>query len=390
LEVCASVSQRLPSFFQTLDKFLTLPYTVVSSMVIANHYKIGDEKYESLLAQVYNILGIRDPSTVDPNSTLGDLGIDSLMLVEVKQGLEREYDVVMTTQEIRNLKVHEIAKIDEERKNNSKLSILKRKSRESINQLDILTVPTHIFPRLTSMTGRSVLYLPGVDNDFKTFSRLGELLSRPVVGINWVEDIDNFETLQEVGEFYAKKIHEKYPDNNELEIIGYSYGGIVAFELCIAIQEQLGRNYIRNLFMLDSAPELTREIAKKMILHDDEYNETVAFVQIMLKIVNVITPVEVSDEFKSELLSIPNARKRCTKMTDYIQSKFNHTIDPEKLNTACDRYLKKLNMLYHYSPSKQFLGDITMIRSSEEFGNEQSADDYGLSDVSLFYYYNLL
>ena len=129
LEVCASVSQRLPSFFQTLDKFLTLPYTVVSSMVIANHYKIGDEKYESLLAQVYNILGIRDPSTVDPNSTLGDLGIDSLMLVEVKQGLEREYDVVMTTQEIRNLKVHEIAKIDEERKNNSKLSILKRKSR---------------------------------------------------------------------------------------------------------------------------------------------------------------------------------------------------------------------------------------------------------------------
>jgi fatty acid synthase len=49
------------------------------------------------------ILGIKDVNTVNAQSTLADLGMDSLMGAEIKQTLERNYDFVLSAQEIRNL-----------------------------------------------------------------------------------------------------------------------------------------------------------------------------------------------------------------------------------------------------------------------------------------------
>jgi fatty acid synthase len=49
------------------------------------------------------LLGIKDVNTVNAQSTLADLGMDSLMVAEIKQTLERNYDLVLSTQEIRSL-----------------------------------------------------------------------------------------------------------------------------------------------------------------------------------------------------------------------------------------------------------------------------------------------
>jgi len=52
---------------------------------------------------VFLLLGIKDASTVSPDLTLGDLGLDSLMGVEIKQTLERDHDISMSAKEIRAL-----------------------------------------------------------------------------------------------------------------------------------------------------------------------------------------------------------------------------------------------------------------------------------------------
>lgn len=49
------------------------------------------------------MLGISDRSSVSNDSTLGSLGLDSLMAVEVKQVLEREFDLNFSMKEIRAL-----------------------------------------------------------------------------------------------------------------------------------------------------------------------------------------------------------------------------------------------------------------------------------------------
>lgn len=46
-----------------------------------------------------------DISSVSNDSTLGSLGLDSLMSVEVKQLLEREFDLMLSMKEIRGLTI---------------------------------------------------------------------------------------------------------------------------------------------------------------------------------------------------------------------------------------------------------------------------------------------
>lgn len=48
---------------------------------------------------------------MNPDASLGDLGLDSMMSVEVKQTLERGFDIVMGTREIRQLTVNKLQNI---------------------------------------------------------------------------------------------------------------------------------------------------------------------------------------------------------------------------------------------------------------------------------------
>lgn len=51
----------------------------------------------------FHVAGIKDTKTVNTSVSLADLGMDSLMGSEIKQTLERNYDVVLSAQEIRGL-----------------------------------------------------------------------------------------------------------------------------------------------------------------------------------------------------------------------------------------------------------------------------------------------
>jgi len=54
--------------------------------------------------------GIKDACTVSPDRTLGDFGLDSLMGVQIRQTLDRDYDISMSAKEIRALT---FAKLDQ-------------------------------------------------------------------------------------------------------------------------------------------------------------------------------------------------------------------------------------------------------------------------------------
>jgi acyl carrier protein len=65
--------------------------------------KIFNPKPTGYKRDMMYFLGIKDINTVNAQSTLADLGMDSLMGAEIKQTLERNYDFVLSAQEIRNL-----------------------------------------------------------------------------------------------------------------------------------------------------------------------------------------------------------------------------------------------------------------------------------------------
>jgi len=60
---------------------------------------------------VYFITDISNMKVVSYNSSLAELGMDSMMAVKIKQTLEREFDIFLTAQEIRNLTFAKLIKM---------------------------------------------------------------------------------------------------------------------------------------------------------------------------------------------------------------------------------------------------------------------------------------
>lgn len=56
-------------------------------------------------------LGIQDPLSVKPVSTLADLGMDSLMGVDIKQTIERNFGLSLNNSQIQQLKFSELGKV---------------------------------------------------------------------------------------------------------------------------------------------------------------------------------------------------------------------------------------------------------------------------------------
>lgn len=106
----------MPSCLNALDVFLQQTNKpVVASMVLADKSggrKEGGKK-ATLVESVAHVLGMKDVSNVNGNANLAELGMDSLMGVEVKQTLERDYDLVLSMQEIRQLTLNRLKEIDE-------------------------------------------------------------------------------------------------------------------------------------------------------------------------------------------------------------------------------------------------------------------------------------
>lgn len=54
---------------------------------------------------------MRDVNSLNADASLADLGLDSLMGVEVRQTLERDYDIVMAMREIRQLTINKLREL---------------------------------------------------------------------------------------------------------------------------------------------------------------------------------------------------------------------------------------------------------------------------------------
>jgi fatty acid synthase, animal type len=62
-----------------------------------------------------NIMSIRDIKSVSMDTTLSELGMDSLMAVEIKQTLEREFELFLSPQDLRSLTFMKLQEYSENR-----------------------------------------------------------------------------------------------------------------------------------------------------------------------------------------------------------------------------------------------------------------------------------
>lgn len=61
---------------------------------------------------MFYLSGVKDMKKVSMHRSLAEMGMDSMMAVEIKQVLEREYDVFLTAQDIRGLTFNRLVQVN--------------------------------------------------------------------------------------------------------------------------------------------------------------------------------------------------------------------------------------------------------------------------------------
>ncbi|XP_075724817.1 fatty acid synthase-like isoform X2 [Rhipicephalus microplus] len=262
LVIGGSVAQRISSCMEVMDCFLSQKHPVVSSFVKDDPSSRSDPKDKrDLLLSAAHILGIKDPSSLNPNISLGELGIDSLMSVELRQLLERDYDLTLSMQEIRQLTVSRLRDISEGRTEGfatppgdvtdpgrdkgSAVSVV------VLQKLGAIVIPDRVIVELNGIEGPTPLFIVHpIEGHVGSLSELAACLRLRAVGVQWTPDVTTH-SIEKMAAVYVQRIREVQPEG-PYHLAGYSFGGMVAFEM--AVQMQASGESVGSLTFLDGAP----------------------------------------------------------------------------------------------------------------------------------------
>lgn len=102
LDIGGTSLQPISSCLNELDRLILNNHTIVSSMIVAKKQQSNDSTL-NIVDSIMKVMSIKDPKSISMETTLSELGMDSLMTVEIQQILEREYDFGITTQALRSM-----------------------------------------------------------------------------------------------------------------------------------------------------------------------------------------------------------------------------------------------------------------------------------------------
>ena len=157
LEIGGTLQQRISSCLEEMDSLMTVNDPLVSSMVVAEK-RYSSSKGGNILDTAMSIMGIRNLKSISLETTLTELGMDSLMAVELKQIFERDYEIFLSTQELRALNFSKIIEFAKSKESTEATAILKNPVANVVEGLESMI--TH----LGDETYSDVTILPlGVD-----------------------------------------------------------------------------------------------------------------------------------------------------------------------------------------------------------------------------------
>lgn len=258
-EVGGTLPQRMSSCLSTIDIFLQQPNAVVASMVLAEKRKkgSGDGSQVSLVDAVANILGIKDAKTVSSTATLADLGMDSLMGAEIKQTLERNYDVVLSAQEIRVLTFGRLQELGSGGSAEAAPPVngAPKPNEDNAVQYDIGSelMPSKPVIQMTSKSSDNkkspVFILHPIEGVVYALNSLAREINAPVYGLQCTEQTP-LGSIEELAKYYIQQIKKIQPEG-PYSLIGYSFGACVAFEM--GVQLEASSEKVK-LLLIDGSP----------------------------------------------------------------------------------------------------------------------------------------
>ncbi|XP_034946083.1 fatty acid synthase [Chelonus insularis] len=383
LVIGGTLQQKISSCLQELNHFLTQDDPIVASMVVAEK-KAGGSGSLNIVDTVLNIMGVKDLKTISHHTSLAELGMDSMMAVEIKQTLEREFEIFLTSQDIRGLN---FAKLLEMNLKNTE----RNKQNRSAGGDEVLTgmkILLRVVGRADEYSdiclklqtkeevGRHEVFLiPGVEGCGSVFFSLAEHIKSPATCLQLDNMTTQYFSIFEMANQLLPHVLQRNKGRRDFVIAGYSYGSLVAIELARKLEAE---GLTGRLVLIDGAPELMKAIKDQQLASaSDEELET----NVLVGIMDIYSP-SLSGELFVEL-------QKCLSWVEKLE-KFLHFLPAESLQISPERQGKICTAVYHRLIALQNydISDLPPLRSSILLLKpsmptlKSVTGDYGLSNIT--------
>ncbi|CAH0713521.1 unnamed protein product, partial [Brenthis ino] len=268
LEIGGTLQQRISSCLLSLDKFLKQDAVIVSSIVVAEK-KAGGSGCGSIVDAVAQIMGIKDLKTVSQQVSLAELGMDSMMAVEIKQTLEREFEIFLTAQDIRTLTFARLVELTAQREAAASTSAAPRVADESaglrvfmrnFGEESVASEPFIYMPSIVSDGSETdvtvhenelvMFMLPGLEGCAAVMAPLCRRLKVKICVLQL--GLDHRDTIDTLVERLHRTAKTRLGPGSPYILLGYSFGTIPMLKLA-SILESEGHN--GTIFCVDGSPD---------------------------------------------------------------------------------------------------------------------------------------
>ncbi|XP_070505887.1 fatty acid synthase-like [Chironomus tepperi] len=296
-DVGGTLLQSIYSCLEVLDVLLTVEDPIVSSMIVADK-KSNDTKKRNIIDMILKIMGIRDRKSVSMDSTLTQLGIDSLTGVEIQQIIEREFELSLTSQELRSLSLNQLEKrvstkgsktlqensvpanIDDEISSADKakwMSILMEDVID-VNTVNLVTSETIVKANDSQNSKTKILIIPGLNGyASKVYRDIAKEMDCAAYILQLV-NTSECKDIAEIIDFIAHDVLNLYSDANNFILIGHSFGALLTLKIA-SLLEQNGKS--GQIIQLDGSPEFCSKFASQSF-HEENFTDVRNYTSMIL------------------------------------------------------------------------------------------------------------
>ncbi|KAJ8935858.1 hypothetical protein NQ314_012613 [Rhamnusium bicolor] len=371
--VGGTLPQRMSSCLSTMDLFLQQPNAVVASMVLAEKHKGTIANQVSLTDAVANILGIKNAATVTTSASLADLGMDSLMGAEIKQTLERNYDLVLSAQEIRALTFGRLIELSTG-EGSAPVEIPGPKDNNVQYDQTAEIIPTKTLIQLTSKSTdnkkQPVFVLHPIEGVVKALETLAKNIDAPVYGLQCTSNTP-LTSITDLAKFYITQI-KLVQSKGPYTLIGYSFGACVAFEMGVWLEKH---NEKAKLLLLDGSPSYVATHtgkARSKIQGNTAAEQSEVLIYFILQFKEID-----QQKIVAELTALKNWDERLARTLQILSGATPYPAD--QIAAAATSFYGKLTAADKYKPTGQFAGSVTLVKAIDNY--VQMGEDYGLSEI---------
>ena len=386
--VGGTLPQRIHSCLDVMEKFLISKHPVVSSFVQASREKAsgsGDQvSSEDLVKGIANILGIKDPSTVNQDATLSDLGLDSLMGVEIRQILERDFGTALQIAEVRQLTMNKLRQIGIQSEDsgsgdsadpNQVISVMPGMAMNEFPTKEQVDRGTIVRLNDIESNEKPVFFFHPIEGAVERFMEVGSKLKIPAFGIQLTPDAPT-ESVEQLASFYVKKIKE-VQKKGPYRLCGYSFGCSVSHEVALQLQRE-NKNNLDRMFMVDGSYCYTKV---RVLVYQERFEaagkEDLYHAEKLFHYARSFDPNLYHDEIIEKLMALPTINEKVDHTASLIKGKFPD-IDRDHVVWSALSFVNLTHAGGKYDPSVKFHGDVFMMTASErDWISGNDSDDYG-------------